>query len=215
MEHRANDSMPLDAAACGTAARAWFAGDFGRLHPLLQQLHTEGGVLQGPVDIALGRGLAGWIGRRLARKLGMPSGCARCQLQVTVAHRGRQLVWARRFTDAAGRSRDVVSVFEPHGHYPAGHWLERTGGLRFRLTVDVPDSDGSWHWRVLGAQLGGIPLPVGLFPRSSAYKRIEDGRYRFHVGFVMPGLGLLFSYSGLLSVVVNPEPETPAGSPRP
>jgi hypothetical protein len=37
-----------------------------------------------------------------------------------------------------------------------------------------------------------------LVPRSRAYKRIEDGRYRFFVGFTLPFLGEVFSYSGLL-----------------
>lgn len=206
--------------ACGdtaTAARAWFGDGFTRLHPLLQRLHTEGGVLRGPVDIRLGRGPAGWLGRRLARKMGLPVDAARCQLQVTITHRGGQLVWARRFTDAGGRSRDVVSVFEPRGRHPDGDWLESTGALRLRLTVDVPEDDRGWHWRVLGARIGRVPLPLALFPRSSAYKRIEGGRYRFHVGFAMPGLGLMLSYSGLLDVVpaVTPAAGTPAGNPPP
>ncbi len=201
----------------GTAARAWFGGGFSRLHPLLQRLHTEGGVLEGPVDIELGSGLAGWLGRRLAAKMGLPPGSGRCVLRVTIEHRAGQLVWARRFTNpVSGRFRDVVSVFEPQGRHPDGHWRERTGGLNFRLTVDVPE-DGGWHWRVLGARIGAVPVPVRLFPQSRAYKRIEDGRYRFHVGFVMPVLGPLLSYSGLLAVV-DPrpaEPGTRASTPRP
>ncbi len=209
--------MASEPAHAETAARAWFGARFSRLHPLLQRLHTEGGVLEGPVDIRLGSGLAGWLGRRLAARMGLPLDAGgRCDLRVTIEHRAGQLVWARRFTEpASGRSRDVVSVFEPHGRYPGGHWSERTGGLNFRLTVDVPE-DGGWHWRVLGARIGAVPVPVQLFPQSRAYKRIEDGRYRFHVGFVMPGLGLLLSYSGLLSVRAGPgAPGTPAGNPHP
>lgn len=47
----------------------WFGGQFNDLHPLLQQLHTDGGSLTGDIDIAYGKGLAGIIGGRLAKKM--------------------------------------------------------------------------------------------------------------------------------------------------
>ena len=51
----------------------WFGEGFSGLHPLLQRLHRQGGVLEGEVELATGAGLAGWLGRRLAGKLGIPS----------------------------------------------------------------------------------------------------------------------------------------------
>lgn len=65
-----------------------------------------------------------------------------------------------------------------------------------RLTVDV--KEGGWYWRCLQMRLFGIRLPLWLFPNSQAFKRIEDGRYRFYVGFTLPWLGTILSYSGAL-----------------
>ena len=44
-----------------------------------------------------------------------------------------------------------------------------------------------------------VPLPTGLFPRTTAYKCIENEKYRFHVEFSLPKIGLLLSYSGMLN----------------
>jgi hypothetical protein len=43
-----------------------------------------------------------------------------------------------------------------------------------------------------------LALPLALLPRARAYKRIEAGRYRFEVAFVLPVLGTVLSYGGLL-----------------
>jgi hypothetical protein len=176
----------------------WFGAEFARLHPLLQRLHTRGGQLDGDVDICVGTGLAGAFGRRLAGKMGIPLGDMRCRMQVTISHDAQHLFWARRFTNGDGAVREMTSVFVPVNHYPDGYWLERTGALQFKMTVDV--IEGGWHWRVLGATLHGVPLPVGFMPRSRAYKRIENGGYRFEVAFEMPWLGTLLSYSGWLQL---------------
>lgn len=42
-------------------------------------------------------------------------------------------------------------------------------------------------------------IPLWLLPRTTAYKRIENDRYHFYVGFSLPLLGTLLSYSGNLS----------------
>ena len=49
--------------------RDWFDSDFSDLDPLLQKLHVVGGELTGNIDISYGSGLAGLIGKRLAKKL--------------------------------------------------------------------------------------------------------------------------------------------------
>lgn len=194
-----------------TLVSDWFGPRFGQLHPLLQALHREGGRLVGEVELAFGSGIAGWLGRRLARRMGLPVQAGRVPLEVTISHTPQVLVWSRRF----GAAHEMVSLFEPVGRAPDGHWLERTGALHFRLTVDV--REGGWHWRVLGASLHGVPLPVALLPRSHAYKRIEGDAYRFEVAFVAPLLGTLLRYGGTLrwQGPPTPRPGTPAGSPPP
>ncbi len=176
----------------------WFGPQFALLHPLLQQLHEQGGRLRGPVTVRVGRGFTGWLGRRLAHKMGVPLGLGACQLQVDISHHGQQLRWARQFIAADGRAQIMVSHFDAVGQWPMGHWFEQTGALRFKLTVDV--REGTWHWRVLGVTLHGIPVPALLLPRSHASKRIENDAYRFEVVFAAPLLGELLRYQGLLAL---------------
>jgi hypothetical protein len=175
-----------------TASSAWFGSDFARLHPRLQALHLEGGVLYGAVHISFGRGLAGVIGRRIARRLGIPTKGIDHPLQVTIAHHGEVLHWDRRF----GNAQQFKSTFRPVGHWPDGHWVEETSAISLLLQVDL--IDGGWYWRCIGARLGHWRMPTWLLPRSEAFKRIEDDRYRFSVSFALPLLGEVLRYGGLL-----------------
>lgn len=175
-----------------TLVSDWFGARFGALHPLLQAMHRRGGRLAGEVEVAYGSGLAGWFGRRLGRRMGLPAQPGRMPLVVTISHTDRALRWARRF----GEGHEMVSLFEPVGRWPDGHWQERTGALRLLLTVDV--RDGGWYWRALGARLHGVRVPVRLLPRSHAGKRVEGDGYRFEVAVIAPLLGPLLRYGGTL-----------------
>lgn len=174
------------------AVVAWFGAHFSELHPLLQALHRQGGVLCGSVDIEFGSGLAGRLGRRLAARLGLPGDPGPCPLEVRIAHDDGRLLWSRQF----GERARMNSIFVPVGRYPDGYWLERTGPLTLVLGVDL--SGGGWRWLPRQLRFKGIPLPAWLFPRSHAYKRIEDGLYAFSVAFTLPGFGQILRYSGRL-----------------
>jgi Domain of unknown function (DUF4166) len=183
---------PVASDGTPTAVTAWFGPRFPALHPLLQALHRRGGRLSGTIGIECGRGLAGWVGRRLARRLGIPTDRTERGFAVEIRHGDGVLEWHRQFDDGSR----VTSLFRPIGTWPEGCWSETTGPLRLTLTVDV--IEGGWHWRPLSATLGRLPLPIALFPRAEAYKRIEAGRYRFVVAFTVPGLGMVLRYGGLL-----------------
>ena len=181
-----------DPAADDTAVSRWFGAAFRQLHPQLQALHRRGGSLHGPLAIRFGRGLAGIVGRRLARRLGMPTDGAAHRLHVSIQHADGLLHWDRRFDDGAR----FVSTFHPYGCWPDGGWIEQTGAVALRLQVDVVD--GGWQWRCIGAQLGRWPVPLWLLPRTHAGKRIESGNYRFDVSIALPLLGDVLGYGGLL-----------------
>ena len=175
------------------AATSWFGAGFDQLHPQLQALHRgSGGRLQGTVMLRFGDGLAGVAGRRLARRLGLPSHAGAHEFSVDIEHDADGMQWKRRF----GSVGAMTSHFRPVGTWPQGYWLEHTGALEMRLGVDV--IDGDWHWTVRGTRLRGLPLPRWLLPKLTAYKRIRDGKYDFHVGVALPGLGQVLSYSGQL-----------------
>ncbi|HEY5802459.1 MAG TPA: DUF4166 domain-containing protein [Lysobacter sp.] len=179
-------------AAPGNAVTQWFGAGFAQLHPLLQSLHLHGGRLSGQATLRFGSGLAGVLGRRMARRLGVPIQAGPHRLEVEIGHDCGTLQWNRCFDG----SHWVRSSFHPSGHWPDGVWLERTGPIELALAVEVVD--GGWHWRTVSLRVHGLPVPRWLVPRSTAYKHIEHDRYRFHVGFGMPLLGEVFSYSGLL-----------------
>jgi len=170
---------------------AWFADSFDQLHPLFRKLHTDGGKLAGDVEIDYGYGVAGVIGRRLARKMNVP-GPGTHHLSVSISHDNKGLHWNRCFN----HQQLVYSLFKPTGRIDNGHWIEKTGPLSMKLTVDI--LDGGWYWRCLAVNFYGVPIPLWLIPKAVAYKRIENGKYRFHVEFSLPLLGALVCYRGLL-----------------
>ena len=174
----------------------WFANEFENLHPMLQALHRYGGNLDGDVRIEFPKGLAGVLGRRLAIKMGVPITERVHSLAVAIFHDGGRLHWYRCFDGAS----NVRSIFTPVGNIETGYWLENTGSIQLRLTVDI--IAGGWHWRCLSMRFWKIALPQWLMPKTEAYKRIEDDKYRFYVGFSLPCFGTVLSYSGLLDATV-------------
>ncbi|MEO8673286.1 MAG: DUF4166 domain-containing protein [Tahibacter sp.] len=192
---RATATLPIDTRLPDVCVAEWFGAHFSALHPRLQELHRVGGQLRGTVRIDIGKGIAGWIGRRLARRLGIPQNTRDCGFTVTISHHDGELHWSREF---AGGSR-MHSVFRPIGHWPDGYWIERSGPFELRLGVDV--IDGGWYWRLRAARLAGLPLPLAFLPTTRAHKRIRNDRYCFLVELSLPLLGMILSYAGDLDLV--------------
>lgn len=186
------------AAAPSTSAsnpvQDWFGAQFQSLHPLLRALHLQGGTLRGTVHIHMARGMPGLLARWLARQLGLPPEPGAHDFEVTISHQNGCLHWQRCFD----QHTPMLSIFKPAGTFPEGYWEEQTAAVQLRLQVVI--ADGGWHWRCRSLRCRGWPLPLWLFPHSQAYKQIEDGRYRFYVGFSLPLLGTILSYSGLLEL---------------
>lgn len=174
----------------------WFGDKFSELHPLLQKLHTEGGKLTGEVNIHYGKGVAGIVGKRLAKKMNLPDEGVH-QLKVDIFHTNGCLHWGRCFNNQAR----VVSLFKPVGNISKGYWIETTGPLTMKLTVDI--FEGGWYWRCLKINLLGLPIPLFLMPKTKAFKTVENGQYRFSVQFFLPVVGSLVSYHGLLQAEYN------------
>ncbi len=177
-----------------TASSRWFADSFTELHPLLQAIHRQGACLHGPVTISIGRGLAGWLGRRLATSMGIPVAAGEHGMRVEISHHSDGLHWDRTFDEKTC----MRSVFVPIGDYINGYWCEQTGSLEIQLGVDIVD--GGWHWRNKKVLFMGIAFPMFLFPVTTAHKRIQGSAYEFYVGLSFPIIGSLLSYSGLLEL---------------
>lgn len=174
------------------AAEKWFGKAFSRLHPDLQQLHRYGGELKGEVSLLFGPGVAGFIGRRLARSLKMPVKSGLYPFTVAIAHDDDVLKWGRSWGGQL-----MESHFQPKGVFPSGHWIERTGLVTLHLGVDVVR--GAWHWRKKNTYLWRIPMPKFLQPTMLAEKTVEGNGYHFSVVCRWGALGELFRYSGVLA----------------
>lgn len=174
-------------------AERWFGEAFMRLHPRLQALHHEGGRLSGMVAFTTGRGLAGWMGRRLMSRMRLRPG-EPARMTVEIAHDADVMRWRRRFGDGAL----LESVFRPIGRWPEGCWRERAGPLELELDVDL--AEGGWRWRQRTCRLAGLRLPRALSPRVEAGKRVVGAVYRFEVEIHLPLLGRVLAWSGDLDV---------------
>lgn len=186
-----------------TATQQWFGEYFSQLHPSLQKLHTHGGSLSGDVQIEFGTGISGFFGRKMAKKLGVPTEEGNHQLQVTIAHIENELHWSRCFNN----TKIFNSIFTPVGNKPTGYWIEKSGPIQLNLTVDIKDQ--GWYWQPEKVKFRGIPLPMWLLPKTTAYKKIESGKYRFTVNFSLSLFGKILTYSGLLTPEINSPTNNP------
>jgi len=187
-----------------TLVEEWFGSAYARLHPRLQKLHRRDGVLRGPVDVRVAKGIGGLIGERLRRKLGLPPPGPGHVLEVRIRHEAERMVWERRFSEEGSGLKPLpqgaaafASVFFPVGHFPDGYWRETGGPFELHLGV-VLDDDGGWHWRTRRVRWRGLPFPKWLLPRVVAHKRFHHGTYDFAVSVSVPGLGEVVGYSGRL-----------------
>ncbi len=179
----------------------WFGAKFNELDPRLRALHEHGGELSGRISVELGNGLGKLFGAALAKKLGIPTKAGLRSLKVKIFHDTDGMHWNRCFDEQTV----MKSLFIPVGSLPNGYWIECTGSVRMALTVDV--IDGGWYWRCLSVSVRGMHIPTWLVPHTTAFKRIEDGQYRFYVGLSLPLIGIVLSYSGLLSAKLNAQPD--------
>jgi hypothetical protein len=177
-----------------SSAERWFGDAFAHLHPLIQALHRSGGEIGGTISIETGTGLAGLVGQRLARRLGMPPrGTA--SLHVHVIHGDGEMRWVRT-VNGAGR---FTSCFQPVGRFPDGYWREASWPVELRLGVTI--ANGGWRWQQREIRVAGLRLPAWLAPRAVPFKEIRDGRYYFRVEIALPWLGTVLTYGGLLDAV--------------
>lgn len=172
----------------------WFGPAFALLHPRLRALHDSGGALRGPCRVEYGSGLAGLVGKLLARRLGIVESDGGATLCVKIASDAGGLLWSRRFNDGPV----FASHFQPVGRYPDGYWVERSGAVTLRFGVEV--IEGAWHWRQQRLSWRGVPLSGRLMPRTIASKAVSGDAYVFCVAVRVPVLGTVLSYRGQLAL---------------
>jgi hypothetical protein len=140
---------------------------------------------------ARGRG-AGGLARVVRMLQGLPER-GRHQTSVQIASDGLGETWTRRFGPRRFRSR-IVRVRED-----AYAFEETAGPLTFRF--HAADYPGGFSWMFEGWRIGPLALPAAWAPRVRARTFARDGVYRFRVLVAHPWIGVIFGYSGRLSLV--------------
>jgi len=162
-------------------------GAFAKLPDLVQQAHRGTIRLSGNAKVERGKGLGGLI----ALILGLPKSNPKADLVVTAWHFPDQIVWSRSFDGKA-----FESIFRKDDDL----LVERMGPLS--LYLQPMCEGGRLVYRLLGTQIGPIPLPRFLAPSMHAWESEKDGKYMFEVTVGLPLFGQVIRYSGSLDLEV-------------
>ena len=156
----------------------------------IRQMHDIDGrvVAEGLADVETGAGYRASLIRRL---VGFPQAGRNVPVSVTFDVVGGIEIWTRSFAGVTfsskhspGRGRDDRLV------------IERFGPVRVSLAVII--AHGQLSLIVRRWSLFGLPLPLGLAPRSEAQELEANGRFNFRVAISHPWVGLIVRYRGWL-----------------
>lgn len=154
----------------------------------IRAIHEGAAMANGRASIERGGGI---LSRLAARMAGFPPGAADVPVKVRFAADGHGETWTRTFATYGFSSRQFA------GRGRSERLLcERFGPLTFAMALVAGKNRLSLvlrRWSFLG-----LPLPMWLCPRSTAYETVEDGRFRFHVEISHPVAGLIVRYRGWL-----------------
>jgi hypothetical protein len=131
------------------------------------------------------------IATAIAAVIGLPKPGRDVPVTVRIERIGETEVWTRAF---AGRSF-ASTHFEGRGRNER-LLSERFGPVIFAMAIAI-DLD---HARLVlrSWTVFGIPLPLRLGPRVTAYETVQQGRFRFHVEIKLPWGALIVRYRGWL-----------------
>jgi hypothetical protein len=185
---RDNSPAPVYAAVLGAAV---LGNAFGRLPPLLQDLHHPGHRAEwsGRAKITNGTGV---LARLVRRVFGFPQAGADVPVTVQFATDAQGVeTWTRSF---GGR---VMHSTQREGYGRNTHLLEeRFGPLRFGLALVWGEERLQLitrRWSFMG-----MPLPRALMPTGDSYERQDGDRFCFHVEITLPLIGPVVCYDGWL-----------------
>jgi uncharacterized protein DUF4166 len=161
------------------------------LPELVRRLHQACGIrAEGSFRVRRGNrfasGLA-WLAQ-------LPAACDAVELLLTVSPSSGREQWQRLFARRAFTTMQWADN---------GCLIERVGLSEVRLRLQV--IDGALHYRTerVVLRLGPlrVPLPRWLAPRITACETPDGSHLRVHVDVVLPLVGLLIAYDGVLTKI--------------
>lgn len=166
--------------------RALLGAQFDALPEAVRAVHSgeASTMLTGRCDVERG---ASRLSALIGLVAGLPKAGRDVPLRVRIERDAARECWTREF---AGRPmRSVLCARE-------GVLEERLGPGTFRFALER--FPGGLRWRLVGARILGVPMPLAWFAGVEARESAEDGAYRFDVCARLPVAGLLVRYRGAL-----------------
>ena len=163
---------------------------FDQLPAPIRQMHdvAVASIAEGESEITRGRSVAarliGWIAR-------LPAAGSEIPVTVDFTPRDGAEEWRRTF-GSSGFQTTLEAC-----NRRKGHLIERLGPMAYGL--EVPADDQGLAMVLRGMTVFGLPMPRLLWPRISAFERVEDGLFAFDVSVSVPVGGFVIRYRGRLN----------------
>lgn len=161
---------------------------YSRLASEVQQFHRLAGKqkLHGRVEVHAPKSL---LAKLLAMFLGAPRTANVGSIKFELDAHPSGETWTRHFPLKTMTSR--LQLID-------GQLVEKLGAAR--LIFELSESNGQLNMHLRRLYFLGIACPNWLMPRVIAVETGRDGRLYFHVRAEVPGVGLVASYQGYLSL---------------
>lgn len=132
------------------------------------------------------------LARLLATIMGLPRSSCDCPIEIEVTHASNgSETWSRSFA-----GKPFVSRQEAGRGSWSGQIVERIGPMAFAYAITP--RDGAAHLQVKGWTALGIPMPLALGPRVTAFEHSAADRFNFDVDMALPLIGRIVRYRGWL-----------------
>lgn len=168
----------------GSPYETALGGAFETLPPEIRRAHLAPLVAQGTFDVDHG---SHWITPTLVKLLKLPNAGRAQRVQLEVAARDEELLWARRIgaISLCTRQRAVGSQI-----------LERSG--LGTILFDLTARDGALVYRQSDLRIAGVPVPRAIAPTVRA--RVSAAPGGWHVDVVIEWRGhFICRYAGLMA----------------
>ncbi len=161
---------------------------FNHLAPEVQQFHRLAGkhTLHGQVEVHAPKSLLAGL---LALLLGTPRTASEGAIKFELDAQPLMETWTRHFPLKTMTSR--LQLID-------GQLIETLGVAR--LMFELAEKEGQLNMHLRHLYFLGIPCPTWLMPRVVAEETGRDGRLYFRVHACVPGVGLVASYQGYLTL---------------
>jgi len=164
--------------------------DFQRLPPAVQRAHGNTELrLSGQADIT---NYLGWFGKVFCWIMGFPASGTGVPVRVDFTPGADGTVHWRR--DFAGRR--YKSDFSAGIGKNAGKLIETMGVITAIFALELHGD--RLRFEIVGSKFLGIVLPKRLSPTCIAYESEEDGGFMFDITIILPLVGRLIAYQGVI-----------------